>query len=439
MRYMFCSSDKNIPGANMAMSKARKIVEYFSKSTQQTSKLLKFQKESNLQAYSGHGFRPLKLLQDVVTRWWSSYRMLKRLRLLKPALMCLHSAKEITCDMLETEQWVVLEQIEITLKKIATWQRILEGEKYPTGSLVVSAIYAIRAHYVNILNSEHALEPVKSLTRTLLEDFDKRYHPPADNVGKVKFTEKPETGERNRYTGVHPYFFYAAFLDPSVRKGLRMMMVPVQLEELREMILARMINVALEKETHNNNNDRNEANSNDKPTGTGASDGIDFAFEGLFDHSDDDGDLGMLLGRNTNEESIRIRCKNQLDNYELTASMKMRDNEGNFNDALKYWAANESQSPELAQLAKEFLTIPATSAPSERVWSRAARVIRAKRSHLNPDVTARMMFAQENSELIREHWKVLQPDVPFLEYYLPPPVDEDGNPIDVGQNDNDYE
>ena len=35
-----------------------------------------------------------------------------------------------------------------------------------------------------------------------------------------------------------------------------------------------------------------------------ASDGIDFAFEGLFDHSDDDGDLEMLLGRNTNEESI---------------------------------------------------------------------------------------------------------------------------------------
>jgi hypothetical protein len=71
----------------------------------------------------------------------------------------------------------------------------------------------------------------------------------------------------------------------------------------------------------------------------------------------------------------------------------------------------------------------------------AARVIRAKRSRLNPDVTARMMFAQDNSEIIHEHWKALQPDVQFLEYYLPPPVndvDEDGNPIDVGQNDNDY-
>ncbi len=54
-----------------------------------------------------------------------------------------------------------------------------------------------------------------------------------------------------------------------------------------------------------------------------------------------------------------------------------------------------------------------------------------------------MMFAQENSELIYEHLKVLKLDVPFLEYNLPPPVsyhvDEDGNPIDVGQNDNDYE
>jgi hypothetical protein len=53
-----------------------------------------------------------------------------------------------------------------------------------------------------------------------------------------------------------------------------------------------------------------------------------------------------------------------------------------------------------------------------------------------------MMFAQENSELICEHWKVLQPNVQLPECCLPPPVndvDKDGNPIDVGQNDNDFE
>ncbi len=99
--------------------------------------------------------------------------------------------------MLDYDQWVVLEKIEITLKKIAMWQRILEGEKYPTGLLVVSAIHAIRVHYVDVLNSPHAQEPVKRLTKTLLEDFDKHYHPPAGNVGKEKFTCRPETRVRN--------------------------------------------------------------------------------------------------------------------------------------------------------------------------------------------------------------------------------------------------
>jgi hypothetical protein len=145
--------------------------------------------------------------------------MLKRLRFLKPALMCLDATKEITCDMLDYDQWVVLEQIEITLKRIAMWQRILEGEKYPTGLLVVSVIYAICVHYVNVLNSPHAQEPVKRLTKTLLEDFDKRYHPPASNVGKVKFTRRPETGECNPYTGVHPNFFFQYFLIHAPERG----------------------------------------------------------------------------------------------------------------------------------------------------------------------------------------------------------------------------
>jgi hypothetical protein len=208
------------------------------------------------------------------------------------------------------------------------------------------------------------------------------------------------------------------------------------------MILGHMVHVALDKETKNNSDDRNETNNKEEPTGTSSSDGIDFAFEGLYGHSDDDDDSKTLAGTNINKEGIRIRCNHQLAAYKLSAPMKMRDKEGNFNDALKYWAVNESQSSELAQLAKEFLTIPATSAPSERIWSRAARVIRAKRSRLNPEVTARMMFAQEISELICEHWKVLQPNVQLPECYFPPPVndvDKDGNPIDVGQNDNDFE
>ncbi len=98
--------------------------------------------------------------------------------------------------------------------------------------------------------------------------------------------------------------------------------------------------------------------------------------------------------------------------------------------------------PELSQLAAEFLTITATSDPSERVWLRASRVISAKHACLNPEVTSCMIFAQENVHLIRDHWQALMPGHPLLESYLPIPfrdVDKEGNLIDVGQHDDDFE
>ncbi len=168
-------------------------------------------------------------------------------------------------------------------------------------------------------------------------------------------------------------------------------MVPDQCQELHEMILGHMVDVAFDKKTKKNNDDRNETNIEEEPTGAGSSDGIDFAFEGLYDHSNNDDDSTTLAGTNINEEGIQIRCNHQLAAYKLSAPMKMRDNEGIFNDALKHWAVNESQSPELAKLAKEFLTIPATSASSERVRLRAARIIRVSqpRGYGTDDVCSR--------------------------------------------------
>ena len=125
----------------------------------------------------------------------------------------------------------------------------------------------------------------------------------------------------------------------------------------------------------------------------------------------------------------------QLEAYDQLSPMQMKDKFGNYNDPMKFWKENESQFPELKQLATEFLSIPATSAPSERVWSRASRVISAKHSRLDPEVTSHMLFAQENVQLVRDHWKELMPDIPFSESFLPGPVrdvDEEGNPIDVG-------
>ncbi len=52
----------------------------------------------------------------------------------------------------------------------------------------------------------------------------------------------------------------------------------------------------------------------------------------------------------------------------------------------------------------KYLAVPATSAPSERIWSRAARVLTVKRNRMKEDVTAAVMYCRENKHILHKHY-----------------------------------
>ncbi len=106
-------------------------------------KLLDFQRTSHL-SISKDQHRPKKPLQDVVTRWWSIYCSITRLRFLKKAIRSLLVVGDIECEHITKEEWLVLDQLQIFLETMAHFQRILEGESYVTGSLATVAIFQIR-------------------------------------------------------------------------------------------------------------------------------------------------------------------------------------------------------------------------------------------------------------------------------------------------------
>ena len=82
--------------------------------------------------------------------------------------------------------------------------------------MVALAVFRIRQAYITIIECEFTLGPVRHLVIELLKDFNERYEP-ANETGQVKYTADAETGRGNRYTGVHPYFFVASFLDWRVK------------------------------------------------------------------------------------------------------------------------------------------------------------------------------------------------------------------------------
>lgn len=52
---------------------------------------------------------------------------------------------------------------------------------------------------------------------------------------------------------------------------------------------------------------------------------------------------------------------------------------------LDYWKLKQSEYPIMAQIAWDYLAIPATSAPSERVFSQGSDLLSKKRNRMAPD------------------------------------------------------
>ena len=342
---------------------------------------------------------------------------------------------------------------------MAEFQRILEGERYVTGSLVPVTIYQIRQSYSEAIESDYVEPSVANLARILLEDFDKRYTPADFQRGTLKYYREDVTGSGNRYIGIHQYFFIAAFLDPRVAPMLPEMMTNADFEQLKSDIVDLMSAKAKASKqnkadaspagtTHIQGSEVASVSNNSHPTPPPPTNTkqakratkMNKMFRGLntqgsTTNSDDD-----------NDGTIYLTCQSDLIRY-LTdvnsGACPMENDDHSFNDPLKWWKDNRMKYPYVANISRKFLAIPATSAPSERVWSRAARILSFRRARLKDDLVGRMMFVRENLKFLHKHYYNLKKEEteahlhPMVEHemkYLIPFVKDDSEG-DVGQND----
>jgi hypothetical protein len=102
-----------------------------------------------------------------------------------------------------------------------------------------------------------------------------------------------------------------------------------------------------------------------------------------------DGDLFSDLEGNftqTNSEE-----DDEVSRYVKLQDIRVKD------DPLMWWLNHRDSFPTLAQLARKYLSIPATSVPSERLFSDAGNHISAKRTHLTPDLVNKVLFLKRNN------------------------------------------
>ncbi len=97
-------------------------------------------------------------------------------------------------------------------------------------------------------------------------------------------------------------------------------------------------------------------------------------------------------------------CKSEMIYFKRDAKMRLTDAQGKYNNPLDWWRVNHYKYPILAQLARKLLAIPATSAPSEHIWSRVSTVLTAKRASTKHETAADIIYIRENLYALRKHY-----------------------------------
>ena len=65
---------------------------------------------------------------------------------------------------------------------------------------------------------------------------------------------------------------------------------------------------------------------------------------------------------------------------------------------LAWWCLNEGKYPRLSRLARRYLAVPASSVPSERIFSLAGQIVNKKRSCLSTSLVDQLIFLKKNKD-----------------------------------------
>ena len=93
-------------------------------------------------------------------------------------------------------------------------------------------------------------------------------------------------------------------------------------------------------------------------------------------------------------ENLKTPIQKDLDRYE---SYSLADSNV---DILEWWRTHENTLPILSQIAKQVLTIPASSAKSERVFSTGGNIVTKKQNRLNPELVETLILIKENDKKV---------------------------------------
>ena len=185
----------NLSTISRLVASARRLVAHFKHSVISCAALKEKQKTMNIPEHS--------LIQDVSTRWNSTYLMLERLEEQRWALYAvLHddlvTRQEHRVLDLKADQWELLKQVVPTLKPLQVATTALCLDQNVSASLIFPVINGLLTKH--LLIEAQDLAPVKALKELVAKELKRRFQFDANNVAILASAVDP------RYKELHVTF-----------------------------------------------------------------------------------------------------------------------------------------------------------------------------------------------------------------------------------------
>ncbi|XP_067300896.1 zinc finger BED domain-containing protein 4-like [Pseudorasbora parva] len=326
----------------------RKIVGHFKHSPLAYARLQSIQEQ--------FGMPQKRFQQDVSTRWNSTYYMLESLFAQKRVLATYIADHDLPATF-TAYQWVLIENV---LSLLAPFEQITK--EISSSDASVADIIPLLAALKRLLNKEAETDHgVKTTKSALLEAVSTRFSQ-ADS---------------------EPLYCIATVLDPRYKDHY--------LDEGKKLHTREMIQAELDLgkplgdgdgQVMHSAGDENSAESKrartaDEPRTVSLSD--------MFDE---------ILQENTPFGRQRTSSTaQQLDSYLSEVPIPRSNN------PLEFWRTNQGRFPDLAQMARRYLSAPCTSTDSERLFSAASHIIDEKRNRLSCEKAEKLLFIKKNLPL----------------------------------------
>ncbi|XP_060567575.1 E3 SUMO-protein ligase ZBED1-like [Ruditapes philippinarum] len=372
---------------NKILGKSRRLVTFFHQSTSATDALIEKQKLvfSNTPGLIGH-----KLITDVPTRWNSTLAMLGRLAEQLPAIMsiifdtnCLNKTAISTVKTycLTSEEHSVVQELISVLKSFETATTILCAESSPTMHKVLPCMVKIKKKLEDVESNPLTSPVVKKVILKMKEELLKRTQ--VEDVPLLAALLNPDTKNLNFLTAEEQVSARQLLMDTALNLKVDNAALPNVKVKQEEAVSANLPDlpvlpdIDLESDQNVKFECEKEGPSEKKMKLTD--------MDEWFDDVCFIGESQQPLQNLIELEVHRYFSHNQ------PQSSKQQT-------LLQWWQANHYFYPQLATLAKKYLAVPASSVPSERVFSLAGIVVDKKRSRLKPDLVDTLIFMKMNIE-----------------------------------------